>query len=72
MMPHKDGMVDLDVLEAIRITRLCEALHCLPKPGGLFDQDSYHVWLMEQVLAADAEKAALEETRRKNEARHGK
>lgn len=44
-----------DVAQAIEMTRLCQALHCLPDEGGLLNQDSYHVWLMQQVLAADVE-----------------
>lgn len=49
--------MDEDVAYAIQITSLCQELHCLPRAGGLLDQDSYHVWIMEQVLLAQNKKA---------------
>lgn len=62
-MPGGKG-IDQDVADAITLTNLCQALHTLPRAGGLLDQDSYHVWLIEQVLNAQAERAEIE--RRKN------
>lgn len=47
-----------DVAEALTITHLCQELHCLPRTGGLLDQDSFYVWMMEQVIAAEREKEA--------------
>jgi len=35
---------------------MCEALHCLPAPGGLLDQDSYVMFLFEVVLIAKQER----------------
>lgn len=42
------------------ITVLCETLHCLPRPGGLFDQDAYLVLGMQAVLVARNEKQEQE------------
>lgn len=38
--------------------------HCLPKAGGLFDQDALVVHLMQSVLLANAEKRKLEQARK--------
>jgi hypothetical protein len=47
---------------AVNMTVLCRELHVLPGPGGLLDQDSYHVWLIEQTLQVlnEKEKAEME------------
>jgi hypothetical protein len=50
--------------DAIEMTRLCQQLNCLPGSGGLYDQDSKHVWLIRQVLLADIDKAKLDDQRR--------
>jgi len=34
----------------------CQAFHCLPQAGGLFDQDPYHLYGMTLVAAAYQEK----------------
>lgn len=45
------------------ITALCQQLHCLPRPGGLLDQDAHDVFLMQAVLIAQEEKAELDRKR---------
>jgi hypothetical protein len=52
--------MDPQVEMAIRITNLCQALQCLPGPGGLLDQDSYMMWMIEAVLVVQGEKQQLE------------
>jgi hypothetical protein len=49
--------VDDEVAQVLNLVRLCLALHVLPQSGGLLDQDSYFVFLLEHVLVADAELA---------------
>lgn len=44
---------------------LCETLGCLPRPGGLLDQDSYHIYLIHSVLAARAEVEREQERKRR-------
>jgi hypothetical protein len=56
---------DDEVRFAIEMTQLCQALNCLPGPGGLLQQDSYYVWMMQIVLHAEAEKAQREQERKK-------
>jgi hypothetical protein len=34
---------------------LCKVLGALPKAGGILDQDSYHIWLLNTVYAAQTE-----------------
>jgi hypothetical protein len=58
--------VDDDVAEAITLASMCEYYHCLPDAGGLFDQDSRVVWLLETVAAAKSEKAEIERHRAGN------
>jgi hypothetical protein len=45
-----------DVVEAIDMTLLCQALHCLPRAGGLMDQDYWDVIRMKWVIEAQAER----------------
>jgi hypothetical protein len=54
---------DMDVANAVELTVLCRELHCLPRPGGLLDQDSYHIWLMNLVTMAQLERSELERKR---------
>jgi hypothetical protein len=49
--------IDEEVGQIVTLIRLCQSLNVLPLPGGLFDQDSYFVYLLQLVLVADAEKA---------------
>lgn len=58
---------DDEVAFAIELTNLCQALHCLPQPGGLLDQDGYLVSLMKTVLIAQNEKEQLEADKAKKE-----
>jgi hypothetical protein len=39
-------------------------MHCLPLPGGLFDQDSFFVYGMDMVMEAKAIKEEEDERRR--------
>ena len=47
---------------------MCEKLGCLPRPGGLFDQDPMHVRRLEKIYEAQAryEQMELEKVRNKN------
>jgi hypothetical protein len=60
---------DMDVIEAMELTVMCQELHCLPSAGGLLDQDSYHVWIMNLVTSAQAERAALDRKKMDRQAR---
>jgi hypothetical protein len=53
---------------AIELANLCETLHVLPGPGGLLDQDSYHIYLISTVLQVRAEKAESDSARQEREA----
>ena len=53
---------------AIDMTTLCRELHVLPQAGGLLDQDSYHVWLMQETLTVLAEKERLEMDKARSQA----
>lgn len=48
---------------AVELTRLCQAMHVLPRAGGVLDQDSYHIYMIQTVLAAQAEKDELDRKR---------
>jgi hypothetical protein len=61
--------MDEDVAEAIAITNMCQEFHCLPREGGLLDQDSYLVWKMQIVMAAKAEKQARDQKQEQSRAR---
>ena len=49
VMPHKDELSDPFINEAIRLGVLCLETHCLPQAGGLLDQDSLHVLIIQAV-----------------------
>lgn len=51
------------------MTLLCKQLHVLPRAGGLLDQDSFHVYGMNLVLAALNERQELEQKRAESEQR---
>lgn len=57
--------MDPEVAEVISIVRLCQTMSTMPRPGGLFDQDSLFVYLLERVLLADQKKADLEAAKAK-------
>lgn len=67
-MPSGKSM-DADVADAIRLTVMCQEFHVLPNVGGLLDQDSYHVWLMEKVVTAQREKEELDHKRAESQAK---
>jgi hypothetical protein len=56
---------------AVDMTVLCRDLHVLPQAGGLLDQDSYHIWLIQETLAVlhEKEEADLERERQQAEAK---
>lgn len=47
---------DQDVEMFITLTNMCQALHALPRAGGVMDQDAYLVYGMNIVLNAQAER----------------
>ena len=59
---------DPEVERFAEVLGLCEALHCLPKPGGLFDQDAYMVMGLQAMLVARFEENKRQEE--KNASRH--
>jgi hypothetical protein len=61
LIPHRNSEdIDTDVADAIVLVSLCRQFQTLPREGGLLDQDSYHVWLMNIVLNAMHEKEEIE------------
>lgn len=55
---------DTVVAQAITVTNLCQALHVLPRAGGLYDQDARDIYMISCVLSAQHEKAELDSKRR--------
>ena len=51
------------------MTQVCQALRALPQAGGVLDQDSYHIYMIQCVLAAQAEKDELERKKMSTKAR---
>lgn len=54
---------------AVEMTTLCRELGVLPRAGGLLEQDSYHVWLMQETIAVLNEKERIDVEKRTAEAR---
>jgi hypothetical protein len=46
------------------LVNVCEQMHCLPLPGGLFDQDSFFVYGMDIVVEAKKIKEDEDERKR--------
>jgi hypothetical protein len=61
--------MDEDVADAILMANFCDRIQCLPGPGGLRQQDSKDIWLMQVVWAAQAEKREFD--RKREEALRG-
>lgn len=57
--------MDFEVAGIVRLVRLCQSLSVLPQPGGLLDQDSYFVFLLEHVLLADQRRQELDNAKAK-------
>lgn len=55
-------------VEVINMIGLCKAFGCLPRPGGLLEQDSLVVHLMQVVLAAQEEAEEREAERQRRNA----
>lgn len=51
-----NGAPDSDIAYLANITGMCEAFNCLPKPGGLFDQDVVLIEGMRIVKQAKSER----------------
>jgi hypothetical protein len=53
------------------MTLLCRDLGVLPRAGGLLDQDSYHVWLLQETLTVlhEKEEKDMEAARAKSAAK---
>jgi hypothetical protein len=47
----------------MQIVNNCEALHCLPSQGGLFDQDAYFMFIYNIVAEARAVKDQIERSK---------
>jgi hypothetical protein len=56
---------DDETAAAINLTILCQKFKQLPRPGGVLDQDAYHVHLLQTVLQVIEEKREMEEKRSK-------
>jgi hypothetical protein len=54
---------------AIDMTVLCRDLHVLPQAGGLLDQDSYHMYLIQETLAVLNERERQEVEAEKSKAK---
>jgi hypothetical protein len=63
---------DREVAMAIDMTILCRELGALPGPGGLLDQDSYHVWLLQETIQAmnKKEKRDMDQAEAKAKRKH--
>lgn len=44
------------MVQAINLANMCQEYHCLPRMGGLYDQDFFDALKMEWVLAAQVKK----------------
>lgn len=55
---------------AVELTQLCRAFHVLPGPGGLLDQDPYHIRLLKAGLYGLTEKERIEAEKVRNS--HGR
>jgi len=45
----------------LSLFRTCERMRCMPKAGGLYDQDSLFVHLMQYTMVVDDERRKFDE-----------
>lgn len=60
---------DEETYRAVELASLCKELKALPGPGGLYDQDWYHVYLLKGGLAGMHAKEERELEKAKSEAK---
>ena len=58
---------DQEASDFVTLTNTCQALNCLPHPGGLYAQDCLHVLGMQIVLGSQAKVEQEKMTRAKEE-----
>jgi hypothetical protein len=54
---------DDEVSAILGLIRTCQSMGCLPLAGGLLDQDSYFVFLLQVVLVCDMEREKIEQAK---------
>lgn len=52
-------------MQAINLANICQSLHCLPRSGGLYDQDYFDALKLQWVIAAQAKKQNADLKRKK-------
>jgi hypothetical protein len=52
-----------EAAQTLNWVNLCERHHCLPRAGGLFDQDSLAVFVMQHVASWYGERQRMENAR---------
>lgn len=63
---------DPEVAAIMNAVNTCQVLHCLPRPGGLFDQDSFFVEVMQIVLVAQQERNEKDSKQAERNAKSGR
>jgi hypothetical protein len=56
---------DEEVVGIVNLVRMCQQLRALPQAGGIYDQDSYFVFLYQQVVDADNERQRLDQAKQR-------
>jgi hypothetical protein len=66
---YEQEVIEIQANYFLETLGMCQELHVLPKPGGLYDQDSMYVHLMKHALMAQHERRELDNRKAANKAR---
>lgn len=66
MIPGSPAKVAQDALAILSIVRICEKFYKFPKDGGLLDQDSLFVYILQHILMWDYQRAELDRSKQQS------
>lgn len=64
MSPNAKNIAQ-EALVVISVIRMCQEFHKMPHDGGILDQDSLFIYILQNVLTWDAQRAELDRSKQK-------
>jgi hypothetical protein len=66
MSPNAKNIAQ-EALVVLSLIRMCQDFHQLPHTGGMLDQDSFFIYILQHVITWDAQRAELDRGKQKSE-----
>jgi hypothetical protein len=64
MSPNAKNIAQ-EALVVLSVIRMCQEFHQMPHAGGMLDQDSVFIFILQHVLTWDAQRAELDRSKQK-------